>query len=104
MKRYFLVADANMPALGALMGEWHSIDLGSHGAAGAGHHAVVMLDPTVDPPASWVELPELVDARTTLENHGRRGHAKLADVGVVGTHTTLDVARKLAEKHRAFRP
>lgn len=104
MKRFFLVPDSLMPAPGQTLGEWHGIDLGTHGAAGAGHHAVVLVDPHIEAPSGWEPLPSLLEASTTLQKHGRGHHLKLADVGGTGAHTALDVARKLHAIHPHFRP
>ena len=104
MKRYFLAPDGQLANLGGLSGEWHYIDLGSQGAAGVGHHAVVLCDPHVEPPAGWEPLPGLLDARTTMKTHGKRHHERLADCGVAADHTAHDAAVALARVHPKFRP
>jgi len=102
MKRYYIVPDAHMPSGELNVGHWHGIDLGSHGPAGAGHHVVVLLDDHVEPPDTWVPLPHLYDARTTMGKHAHRG--KLTDVGVTDGHTGYDVANALHKIHPMFRP
>ena len=102
MKRYFVAALANLPpAVNA--GEYHWIDLGSHGAAGAGFAAVVMVDGTRDPDPAWAELPHLLDGTTTIAANAAQA-ARLGVVGVTGAMTGFLIAKALASIHPAFKP
>ena len=69
MKRYFLVPPGELPSEQAdppHIGEYHYIDLDSHGPNGAGHRALVLIEASKAAPDSWIELPHLLDAVSTL--------------------------------------
>lgn len=119
MKRYYLVPPGLLPhELPDVphVGEYHYIDLDSHGAAGAGHRAVVLFDDRRQVPAGWLALPHLLDAQTTLGSHaaaptGAAAKARavatlplLADVGAKATHGTYQLAKQLALHHPMFDP
>jgi hypothetical protein len=132
MKRYFLVPPGLLPHEVRDMpyiGEYHYIDLDSHGAAGAGHRALVMMDDKKAAPAGWLPLPHLLDAQTTLADFsaaavpapavledGTMGVAAaappvpvavlplLADVGADASHSGYSLAKQLATIHTAFEP
>lgn len=97
MKRFFLVADADMPAPGDTLGHWHAIHLGTHGPAGHGHNVVALFDDHVPPKANWKPMPSLRDARTRLK--ARVHHPHLADIGLTGEETMLQTAERLGEIH-----
>jgi hypothetical protein len=97
MRRYFIVADADMPALEDNFGHWHAIHLGSHGKAGKGHNLVTLVDEHVAAPATWKPMPKLIDARTAIK--AKIDHTKLADLGLTGDETMLEAAERLAEIH-----
>lgn len=99
MKRYFLVPPTSRPGCS---GNYHYIDLGSHGPAGAGHHVAVLLDDHVEAPEAWIPFPHIIDARTTMADHGH--HGRFADVGVKPHHTAIEAAAALAKIHPMFRP
>lgn len=108
MKRYFLVPPGALPhelPEAPHLGEYHYIDLDSHGAAGAGHRVLVMCDQSKTPPAEWQQLPHLLDAQTTLA-HPKHAHhlAKLADLKVKPDHGGFTLAQHLAALHPAFEP
>jgi hypothetical protein len=93
--------EAGMPHIG----EYHYIDLDSHGAAGAGHRVLVLLDDRKTPPASWQELPHLMDAETKLGHAQHARHLELlSDVGAKASHGGYALAKHLASIHPSFRP
>lgn len=98
MKRYFLVCDEEMPCPVAFKGQWHAIQLGSHGECGAGHQLVCLVDEHIVAPAEWVPLPPIYDARTTLAASAV-DQGLLADVGLTGDETTLEAVFVLGGVH-----
>lgn len=114
MKRYFLAPSADMQALAAgvnSIGEYHYINLDSHGVAGVGFVVLVMMNDSKAPLPGWQELPHLLDAATTLAavvapaTPGAKAPlALLADVGALATHTGYTLAKQLATIHPLFAP
>lgn len=127
MKRYFLVPPGMLPHEVEKMphvGDYHYIDLDSHGAAGQGYRVLVMMDERKTPHPDWQPLPHLLDAQTTLAAlpaiapsavaavDGAPAPALksvaptdlLADVGADAMHTGYSLAKQLAAIHPAFEP
>ncbi|HSY05876.1 MAG TPA: hypothetical protein VK803_08005 [Steroidobacteraceae bacterium] len=131
MKRYFLVPPGALPSELPDMpyvGEYHYIILDSLGSAGQGNRVLVLMDQSKAPPASWMQLPALLDAVTTLGSmpapapaaaaaapavQGQTTPAPapvatplalLADVGAQATHTAYTLAKQLATIHPMFAP
>jgi hypothetical protein len=96
MKRYFLVADADMPAVEIDVGHWHYIDLASHGPAGNKWNLACLFDNHVQAPSGWLPFPPLYDAKTTLDVSAVPQSA-LADIGINGDHTCLEAVVLLGE-------
>ena len=104
MKKYYVVPVESMPPE-MHVGEYHYIDLESHGVAGAGYHALVVVNPTGPVPESWHELPHLLDPETTLAHPKHVRHLELlANVGVKDAHTGYALAKHLSTIHVAFKP
>lgn len=110
MKRYCIVpATAD---LSKLQGEYHYVDLGSIGAgAGAGYWAVVLVDPHLPFPAEAVAtFPHLLDSGNTLAGATLNGITgpqlltKLADLGLLPTHSPFKAACLLGALHAKFSP
>ena len=100
MKRYFLVHEMDMPALGEVtLGSWHAIDLGSHGDAGKDHHIVALENGLAEPPATWRKMPSLLDAKNALKHRLGGHHTKLADLGLTGDETMLEAAEHFETIH-----
>lgn len=99
MKRYYV---APVGSLDDIPGEFHFVDLGSHGSSGAGYHAVVLVSEHVEPPDTWVPLPHLLDAKTNMSKHKHVSH--LADVGILPSDDALTTAQKLGAIHKKFAP
>jgi hypothetical protein len=100
MKRYFLVPLAELKH-DPNIGHYHWIDLGSHGPAGQGMAAVVVMDGAKAVPAHWQPLPHMLDATGKIT----AAHAAaLADVGVTAEHGGFKAARALAAIHPMFDP
>ena len=99
MKRYYIAHNSFM---GANYGHWHFIDLGSHHPDGANHRLIVLLDDHVDPHSGWIEMPHIVDARTTMADHGHC--AKLAALGVKPQHTMIEAMQEVSKIHKQFKP
>ena len=127
MKRYFIAPSADMAGIAAgnpdplSIGEYHYIDLGSHGAAGAGFVALVMMNERKAPPPNWQPLPSVMDAVTTIGSlpavsiaaMGQTVQAPalpvtplalLANVGAVATQGGYALAKQLATIHPIFAP
>lgn len=125
MKRFFIAPLSDMQGLAAGnpnpldVGEYHYIDLGSHGSAGTGFVAVVMMNERKAPMASWQALPSLLDAVTTLASvpspapavgaqqpaaPAKTPVALMADVGAQTTHTGYTLAQQLATINPLFTP
>ena len=107
MKSYHVVTETDLQALASgsagYFGEWHYIDLGSHGDAGAGHHAVVLQE-RFAPPETWLSLPHILESTKAVGRHAPHAHAKLAHVGVLHDHNTFQAAQQLAAIMREFEP
>lgn len=97
MKRFFLVADADLPGPGGDFGEWHAIDLGSHGTAGAGYHVLVLADQHITAPTAWQAFPHPLKAGATISS--TVDVTKLTSVGLVGTMSTYDASEILKLIH-----
>jgi hypothetical protein len=108
VKRYYIVPPGALPHElpdAPHVGEYHYIDLDSHGAAGAGHRVLVLLDQSKTPPADWQELPHLLDAQTTLAHPKHAPHlAKLSVLGAKPSHGGFTLAKHLATIHPQFEP
>lgn len=103
MKRYFIVATEHLPhgekLGGRHLGEYHFVDLESHGGA-PGVHALVLLDDAIEPPAEWEALPHLLE-QTPIEPHHA---AHLKGLKVDPDHTAYKAAAALGRIHPKFRP
>jgi hypothetical protein len=108
MKRYYIVPPGLLPnelPEHPFVGEYHYIDLDSHGSAGSGHRVLVLLDQSKAAPADWEALPHLLDSTTTLASPAHAKHlALLADVGAKDTHGGFTLAKHLATIHPKFEP
>ena len=132
MKRYFLVPPGFLPhelEEFPYIGEYHYIDLDSHGPNGAGWRALVMFDQSKAPHPDWVPLMHLLDPQTvasalpavvapsppTVDSTVSGGVSVavpvsvelttlLADVGVDPAYTGYMLAKTLAAIHPAFEP
>lgn len=108
IKRFYMVPPGALPTEDAdtpPAGEYHYIDLDSHGAAGQGHRVLVMMDGGRLPHSKWEALPHLLDAVTTMAHPLHAQHlAKLADVGVKAEHRGYELGKQLATIHRMFAP
>lgn len=108
MKRYFLAPPGTLPhEVGEplLHGEYHYIDLDSHGETGQGHRVVVLMDERKAPHPAWQELPHLLDAQTTLAHAKHAQHlAKLSVLGAKPAHGGFTLAKHLATIHPQFEP
>lgn len=93
MKRYYLAEAA--PSGGLPLGEWHAIDLSSHGGSG---HAVVLCDDHITAPKDWIALPHLLDSRQAPT------HSRLAAVKAPKIASGFDLALHLATIHQGFNP
>ena len=91
MKRYFLVADADMPTIKENFGQHAYIDLASHGPAGDKWNLMCLFDAHIVPKPEWHAFPSLIDAKTTLEQSAIP-HECLADIGLTGSETALEAA------------
>lgn len=107
MYRYFLVQDVDMPQLSDNFGIYHTLDLGSLGAAGAGWHAIVLHDRHIEPNPKWTALPRVADAKGTitgaLASAGMTGLGPLSVAGLSGAESMLDAADKLGAIFKPFR-
>lgn len=101
MSRYFIVHSDALPDGVASLGNWHFIELGSHGDAGADHHAVCLLDAHVEAPAAWLALPRITDAKTPISD--RIPADVLADIGLSGAETTAEAVDTFERLHPLFR-
>jgi hypothetical protein len=88
MNRFFIARTVEMPTLGDQMGNWHMIDLGSHGSAGAGHCLVCLHDSNIPPKSGWAAFPRLTDHVTPIK--AAIDATLLADVGLTGNETAAD--------------
>jgi len=136
MKRYFLVPPGYLPHEledGPYYGEYHYIDLDSHGPNGAGWRALVMFDQSKASHPEWVPLMHLLDSQTTAAalpavvapalpvSPIQEGGAPvpvpmpidavpvapatlLADTGVDSAQTGYVLAKTLTAIHPAFEP
>lgn len=108
MKRYFLAPITDMPALAQgqlpFPGEYHYIDLSSHGTAGTGYAAVVLFEHEYEAPAGWSQLPHLLETTLMSDPTQAANLAKLADVGVLATHNTFTAAKTMAAIFKPFKP
>jgi hypothetical protein len=105
MKRYYIVPPNQAPhELSDLadMGEYHYIDLDSHaGSTGTGHRVLVLMDDRKQPPATWEELPHLLDAETKVSDAHLE---KLRHLGAKSHHGGFALARLLGGFHSRFKP
>lgn len=98
MKRYFMVRDEHMPGPEDQYGQYHYIDLASHGAAGFKWNLLSLVDAHIQPHAEWVPFPPIFDARTTLRASQVPDEC-LADLGLTGEETTIEAVVRFGEIH-----
>lgn len=96
MKRYFMVADADMPTIKEQFGTFHYIDLATHGKAGDKWNLFCLEDDKVSPKPQWLPFPPLYDAKTTLAQSPVLQKC-LADIGLTGKETCAEAVSKLGE-------
>lgn len=96
MKRYFMVRDEHMPAPEDRLGNYHYIDLASHGPAGFKWNLLCLVDAHIQPLADWTPFPPIFDARTTLLASAVPQEC-LADLGLTGAETTIEAVMCLGE-------
>lgn len=96
MKRYFMVADADMPTIKEQFGTFHYIDLATHGPAGDKWNLFCLEDDKVAPKPEWLAFPPLYDAKTTLAK-SPIPHEALADLGLTGEETCAEAVVTLGE-------
>ncbi len=93
MKRYFLTEAA--PSGDLTLGEWHAIDLESHGGKG---HVVVLCDDHITAPTDWIALPHLLDSRQAPT------HSSLGAVRAPPIASGFELALHFASIHQGFTP
>ncbi len=96
MKRYFMVRDEDMPQVHKDLGNFHYIDLATHGEAGYRWNLMCLVDKHVEAPNAWIPLPPLFDTRTKLID-SPVPQEYLADVGLTGEETTLEAVMVFGE-------
>ena len=100
MNRFFVVAGVDMPQPGRPMGNWHMIDLGSHGRAGAGYYLVCLRDSNIQPPATWTAFPRLTDHTTQIK--ASINASLLANIGLTGNETAANAVDLLNQINPMF--
>lgn len=95
MKRYYMVRDEHMPTVEQDYGNFHFVDLASHGAAGDKWNLLCLNDAHVMAHPDWTAFPPIYDATTTLAASAVP-HECLADVGLTGAETTIQAVMTLA--------
>lgn len=98
MKRYFMVRDEHMPAPEDQFGQYHYIDLASHGTAGFKWNLMCLVDAHIQPRTEWIAFPPLFDAKTTLLASAVPQEC-LTDLGLTGEETTIEAIVRLGEIH-----
>lgn len=98
MKRYYMVRDELLPTVEQDFGNWHYIDLASHGSAGDKWNLVCLCDNHIQPGDGWLPFPPMYDAKTTLEQSPVLQEC-LADIGLTGQETCIEAVVKLGEIH-----
>ncbi len=98
MKRFFMIRDEHMPEHEPFHGEFHYIDLASHGTAGHKWNFGCVVDPHSQPHPEWIALPSLLDAATKLKD-SPVPQEYLADFGLTGEETTLEAVTVLGAIH-----
>lgn len=101
MQRYFLSHDEYMPAPEESWGNWHYIELNSHGPAGAEWNLLALLDNHITPNPNWFAFPSLYDGKTTLRQ-SKIPESVLADIGLTGDETTVEAVMVFGEINQAL--
>ena len=105
MKRYFSVTTDDIFAEANGLAGWHFIDVGSHDEAHAGKYLVVVDDSLGDPPATWHELPHLLDTVSRTSDDAHAKHAQLLKaIGTPAAATGYTLAKHFATIHPLFKP
>lgn len=96
MKRYFMVRDEHMPTPEDHYGNFHYIDLASHGDAGFKWNLMCLMDDYAQPHADWISFPPIFDTKTKLLASAVPQEC-LADLGLTGAETALEAVIRLGE-------
>lgn len=108
MKRYYIVADADIPVSGKhsgrAFGEWHAIDLSSHDKHIGAYHVVVLVEDHIEAPPEWHELPHPLDAKASIADPEHEKHLdKLQAIKAPPDAGGYALAKHLAGIHPKFR-
>lgn len=96
MRRYFLSHDVYLPRVEDDYGQFHYIDLSSHGEAGDQWNLIALVDSHIQPHENWIPFPPLYDSKTTLRE-SKVPESTLFDLGLTGEETCVEAAVKFGE-------
>lgn len=100
IKQYYLVPENALPNHDTWVGgEYHYIDLESHGPTGKGWKLLVLKDPKTIL-AGWQPLPHLLEQDVLTQEHTNI----LSDLGITQRWSMYQVAKTIGSIHPEFKP